>query len=363
MAPYWAAFPTLRDSLYTASETPYSAIKAEDVDACVSDNHDVKAWAKKYADILAPLPNDLHSRLVDGVMTVGKDQEESAIAAYLFEKLSPLPLIDKYQAFQILDNNYRPIATDLEIIQTEGFDATRVIEPHMVVKKKDGEDEEVQDGWQGRVLPFELVQRKKLPAEYQALQAAIETAATKEAELEDIKQLFNEEDLQPDFYDDEKQSFISKGVNARVKAIRKELKGTAPEPESLEETLLAFFDKGEELKAAKKQVKTLTADLLAKTMSMIPTLSDDDVKKLLHDKWITPLCEQLGTVPGSILDGFTASVKRLDKKYARTLQRIEQEKKEVEGNLSELLGNLAGNEYDMAAFKQLKEMIGGSDNE
>ena len=98
-------------------------------------------------------------------------------------------------------------------------------------------------------------------------------------------------------------------------------------------------------------------------MTLIPTLSDDDVKKLLHDKWITPLCEQLGTVPGSILDGFTASVKRLDKKYARTLQRIEQEKKEVEGNLSELLGNLTGNEYDMAAFKQLKEMIGGSDNE
>lgn len=363
LAPFWAAFPTLRDTLYTASGTPYTNIKNEDVEKCINDNTDVKTWKKKYAAVLAPLPDDLHTKLIGSVMSVGKDSEETAIASYLFERLSTLPLIDKYQAFQILDNNYRPIATDLEIIQTEGFDATRVIEPHMVVKKKDGEDVEEQDGWQGRILPFELVQKKKLPAEYQALQSAIETATTKEAELEDIKQLFNEEDLQPDFYDDEKQSFITKGVNARVKAIRKELKGAAPEPDSLEETLLAFYDKGEELKAARKQVKTFTGDLLDKTMALIPTLSDDDVKKLLHDKWITPLCDQLATVPVTLLADFTSSVKRLDKKYARTLQKIEQEKAEVEGNLSTLLGNLTGNEYNMAAFKQLKEMIGGSDNE
>lgn len=359
-ASFWTAFPSLRDSIYTASDTPYTNIKTDDVDSCINNNPDVKAWKKKYSDVLAPLPNDLHAKLIDNVMTVGKDSEETAIASYLFEKLSILPLIDKYQAFQILDNNYRPIATDLEIIQTEGFDATRVIEPHMVVKKKDGEDVEEQDGWQGRILPFELVQKKKLPAEYQALQTAIETAASKEAELEDIKQLFNEEDLQPDFYDDEKQSFITKGVNARVKAIRKELNGTAPEPESLEETLLAFYDKGEKLKAAKKQVRTLAVDLLTKTMTTIPTLSDDDVKKLLHEKWITPLCDQLATLPLALLADFTASVKRLDKKYARTLQKIEEEKEDVEGNLSALLGNLIGNEYDMAAFERLKQMIGGA---
>ena len=126
---------------------------------------------------------------------------------------------------------------------------------------------------------------------------------------------------------------------------------------------MAFYDKGEELKAAKKQVRTLAVDLLTKTMATIPTLSDDDVKKLLHEKWITPLCDQLATVPLALLADFTASVKRLDKKYARTLQKIEQEKAEVEGNLSTLLSDLTGNEYDMAAFKQLKEMIGGSDNE
>ena len=126
---------------------------------------------------------------------------------------------------------------------------------------------------------------------------------------------------------------------------------------------MAFYDKGEELKAARKQVKTLTTELLEKTMNLIPTLSDADVKRLLHEKWITPLCEQLATVPVTLLSDFMASVKRLDKKYARTLQKIEQEKGDVEGSLSSLLDKLTGNDYDMAAFEQLKQMIGGAGNE
>ena len=52
-------------------------------------------------------------------------------------------------------------------------------------------------------------------------------------------------------------------------------------------------------------------------------------------------------------------LKRLDKKYIRTLQEIEQEKSNIEGKLSTLLDDLTGNDYDMAAFNQLKDMIGG----
>ena len=51
----------------------------------------------------------------------------------------------------------RKIAIDLEIIQTEGFAATKQVDPNMVLKK----DAEVQDGWVGHVLPFELMQSVK----------------------------------------------------------------------------------------------------------------------------------------------------------------------------------------------------------
>lgn len=44
------------------------------------------------------------------------------------------------------------------MILTEGKDAVRGVDPNMVVKK----DKEVQDGWKGRILPFDLVQKELL---------------------------------------------------------------------------------------------------------------------------------------------------------------------------------------------------------
>ena len=333
---YWEAFPTLRDSLFYASETPYTAIKAENMETCIHDNQDVKAWEKRYKDILNNLPVDLHTRWIDNMFSVDKDLEESAIVDYLFEKLDPMPLVDKYQVFQILDNHYRCLLTDLEIIQTEGFEATRVIEPFTGAKKNDGKVVTELDRWQGRILPFELVQRKKLSADYEAVQVAMESVASKEKELAEIRHQFDEKDLQADFFDRRKNTFISRGVNARAKAIRKELKDSTPEPESFEESLLSLCDKIEELKVAKRQVKTRAVDLLKKTMSIIPMLSEEEIKQLLHDKWITPLCEQLATVSSTILSGIITSLRSLDKKYAPPIVLIGQEQSDIIEKPSEI---------------------------
>lgn len=78
-------------------------------------------------------------------------------------KTTNIKLIDQYKAFQILSENWETITADLEMIQGEGFDAIFQVDPNMVVKKKkEDEDEvtEVQEGWKGHILPFELVQEE-----------------------------------------------------------------------------------------------------------------------------------------------------------------------------------------------------------
>ena len=49
------------------------------------------------------------------------------------------------------------------------MDACFVVDPNMVTKKKDNKEIEVQEGWLGRVLPFELVQQMYLKGDYDAL--------------------------------------------------------------------------------------------------------------------------------------------------------------------------------------------------
>ena len=51
------------------------------------------------------------------------------------------------------------------------FSATKAVDPNMVLKKKGGTEEEVQEGWVGRIIPFELAQKEFLYAEMAALKA------------------------------------------------------------------------------------------------------------------------------------------------------------------------------------------------
>ena len=68
--------------------------------------------------------------------------------------IEPFALVDKYDAYQALDDAWSVIAADLEMLQAEGFDAARKVDPEYVLKKKSGKDVEVQDGWKGHILPF-----------------------------------------------------------------------------------------------------------------------------------------------------------------------------------------------------------------
>ena len=74
---------------------------------------------------------------------------------------------DEFQAYQFFSKDWERIATDLEILQTEGFAAVRQIDPHMVVKN----DNEIQDGWEGHVLPFDLIQEELLADDLACIKA------------------------------------------------------------------------------------------------------------------------------------------------------------------------------------------------
>ncbi|MGI6700842.1 MAG: hypothetical protein ACOX6G_11135 [Christensenellales bacterium] len=117
---------------------------------------------------------------------VNISKEEAVLSDDIFRRLAGIPLVNAYEAYQILDDDWNRIAVDLEIIQTEGFSATKQVDPNMIVKKKDGKDQEVQDGWIGHVLPFELVQARFLSAELEALRSDEERLAEITAAYEEL---------------------------------------------------------------------------------------------------------------------------------------------------------------------------------
>ena len=168
---YWAAFPHLKDALFTASGEAHCRLNVADLKSSVLTHADVTAFTARYASSFADFEAFLTTRLLDGMETLNLTREESIISDDVFSRLNGLPLIDKYKAYQLLDDEWKKIAVDLEIIRTEGFASSKQVDPNMVVKTKDGKKQEVQDGWMGHIIPFALVQKTLLAADLARLNA------------------------------------------------------------------------------------------------------------------------------------------------------------------------------------------------
>src|SRR5690606_25940768 len=197
---YWQALPKLHSALFTAKSSAYSELATEKsaVNAVITQHPQVVSFIKAYDQAFKGFDEYLNTRLIHGWQTLNRNQQEAELSVELFKRLEPIALIDKYQAYQLLNNQWQIISADLEMMQTEGFAATKQVDPNMVIKKKDGKDTEVQDGWKGHILPFDLVQKTLLADDLRALEQQENRLAEIGSQLEEILESLSEEEKEKD---------------------------------------------------------------------------------------------------------------------------------------------------------------------
>ena len=355
---YWNAFPSLKSELFTSVGTNFSKLAVEDVKSTITNNKDVEKFDNDYKDKFNDFGTYLNDLLVKGYETVNVNNADEIIASNIFDRLPNISLIDKYQAYQLLADDWNTISTDLEIIQTEGISSVNKVDPVMVIKKKDGKDTEVQDGWKGHVIPFDLVQDELLSTDK-------ENISSKAERINQITSLYTEK--LENLSEDEKQEIDAcineEGdafINAEVKKLAKALKKEKNAQYSVAEmTVLEVYDLIEEEKKLNKEVKSLTNQLSENTKKTIETLPIDKALELISIKWINPLTNKINELPKSIIDSLTKKVVALSKKYESTLIDIDDEIKEVESTLSNMIDDLTGSEDDLKGLNELKKLLGG----
>ena len=349
---YWAAWPSLKKELFADNGGPCLLPKAGDITQVVNDNADVRNFRSLFNSSIEPLRTLMRGSLVEDPEGVDAVSEEDELACSIEGMLAGLPLVDKYDAYQELDDAWHSIAIDLEIIQTEGFSSVRKVDPNMVVKKKGGKDVEVQDGCVGRVLPFELAQRELFTDSLAEIDAKGARQAQIGQELDEIFENIDEE---------EKGSSDAVGEDGFVTAeLKKAVKAIGRHPETdFERALIKAQRLLDEEKKLKKEVKQLRAELDESTKATIEGLDDTQCRQLLEAKWIEPLCTGLKRLPNTIIDGFVTRVKALNEKYSTTYSDICEQIEDAESELSNMLGDLTGNEFDMAGIAELKKLLGG----
>ena len=217
---YWKAFPNLKQTLFNDNGTPYLTLAANDIKSQIKNHADVIEFEKAFGDTFANFSDFLKDELLSKMTTLAITKTEDDLSENIFDRLKNIPLIDRYEAYQILDDNWSGISVDLEIIQTEGFEAAKKVDPKLIIKKKNGRDEEIQDGWTGHVIPFELVGETLLSDDYAALAADENRLSEIPSEYEDLLESLTEEEKESDILNESGDSFVAKEVTKKLKALK-----------------------------------------------------------------------------------------------------------------------------------------------
>ena len=349
---YWQAFPSLRESLFMSNGTPYSSLRCEDVKKIIVENEDIKVFKNNFANCFMDFEDLLKERLIQNMESLQAGKEKEEIGNQIFKRLHDIPLIDKYKAYQILDDKWTEIAIDFDVIGTEGREAIKVVEPNMVMKK----DKEIQEGWKGRILPFELVQKVLLPDRLSVITENEKRLAEITSMYEELIENLSEEDKESDILNENQDAFNAKGVTVKLKELRK---AENEEERALKAVLEQYGNLSKEEKEIKKEIKELTSRLLIQTKETIEKLSDEQEEKLLSEKWIKPLISDLHNLPEQIVADLVKKVQSLADKYSTTLHDIEEEIEETERELIRMTDELTGNGFDMMGLASLKALLGG----
>lgn len=359
LAGYWNAFPNLRAGLFKKSDTPYLKLACDNIKSAVYGDSDISSFEQNYRQAFEGFEDYLRTELIENAASVEITREEAVISENIFSRLEGIQLADKYESYQLLDDEWGKIAVDLEIIQTEGFEATKKVDPNIVIKKKDGKEQEIQEGWTGHIIPFELVQTTLLTEDFNSLKNKEARLAEIPSEYEEILDGMTEDEKQTceEQLNEDNTAFVTKDIAKKIKALRSEPKTS--ETQELINKLMRVESLSKEEKELKSQIKTETAELHAKTKTTIEGLSDGQVKKLLEIKWIKSLVNNLYSIPDTIVSGLVAKITALAEKYETTYFDIENEIRETEKELCSLIDELCGNEFDMKGLAEFKNFLGG----
>ena len=412
---YWDALPCLREALFRDISAEYSEPQGEDIAAIANAHESVIRYKANYEEKFADFRDMLYTDLIERGRRIELPREEDKICTDIFGRLAEVKAIDRYRVYQILNDAWQVIGSDLEMIQTEGFSAVMLVDPNMVLKQNsEGEKVEVQRGWRGHIIPFELVQRELLPEDLDAISAKEMELADVTAVFDEILESMSEEEKSGSILNDTNTAFVPKEVKTQVDEILEEIE--TEETRALAEYLtlskkadkLAYTEKNPQVNwdaipksnsglyakrdvekrihalkmefdfpdysfeykilrvqeaidaesALKSEIRAMKVALHLKTKDTIENLSDDEAKMLLEKKWILSLVGDILAMPGIIVGELIDKLNAIIAKYKVTFAEVEERRIASEKTIAGETAKLTGSDFDLAGLREFQRLLG-----
>ena len=365
LQPFWSVFEGLKEKLFNQRENGYFVLK-ENAKEILENFPAIIEFKKKVHESFKALFPLLKQKLIAERQVISQSLAFESIASEILEQAEKLPLIDKYEAFELFSQHWTEITNDMEALSSQ--DGSEVFGEEQRQEKTDernnpelGKEEITSYGeasFQLGAFVRTFIQERYFPTKLEELSSAERSA---ELAKEELKELYGEipEDFEFDSaIDQDKEVFIPKEIKALSKAIAKDEKAGLTLSESQE-----FLKKvASQISAAdktRKEAKKIYEELDGETSKKQQSLTEEEFEEILTNKWIYPLVKSWERMGDDLVFKFSEKLSTLQAKHSSSFIALEEEIKKTSDELSSLLSELQADEIQSKALKALQELIKG----
>lgn len=357
----WESFPSLKNELFSTLNSNYSNVKDADVLNIIENNNEIKNFINNHKSRFSYLHNYLEDELLKNTESLHINSEESKIAESIRTHIASDNLIDYYDCFEALDNEWDNIASDLEIVKEQGFAAARCIDEVKVLKKdsKTKKLEEKVIGYDGRLIPFALIQKTYFETDLEKVNSLQNESDSLNSEKDELLDSFDPND-KAELTKNDSDEIDTKKLNAKITEIKKQLKrGAEFDDDSYEMILINIDSINEKAKKIKKELKEAKDKLNKSTEGKIRNLTDNEIYNLLVEKWISPVCSGINELSIKLIKELEKNVRELCKKYEITYLDLDAQIRETEDSLANMIDDLEADDFDKKGLLELQKILRG----
>lgn len=359
LQPFWNVFEGLKEKLFDQRKDGYFVLK-ENAQEILENFSAIIEFKKKVHESFEAFFPFLKQKLIAERQEISQSLAFESIASEILGQAEKLPLIDKYEAFELFSQHWTEITNDMEALSSQ--EGSEVFGEEQRQGKPDernnpelGKEEITSYGeasFQLGAFVRTFIQERYFPTKLEELSSAERNA---ELAKEELKELYGEipEDFEFDSaIDQEKEVFIPKEIKALSKAIAKDEKAGFTLSES-QEFVKKVASRISTVDKTRKEAKKIYEELDGETSKKQQSLTEEEFEEILTNKWINPLVKSWEKMGDDLVFNFSEKLSTLRSSFIA----LEEEIKKTSDELSSLLSELQADEIQSEALKTLQELI------
>lgn len=234
----------------------------------------------------------------------------------VLEKFANSKLVDKYDVYdQLMNYCAETLQDDLYLIESDGWKVQTYVPQPIEKKKKEWAEEKPKKEKEAKtikdiacdLLPVDCIVDEYFSTEKEKIAFLEEKLLSTETNLNELVEEYSDSYLDASNYADNK---LNKGnVQKRLKiAEGKEAK-----------ILQEYINHSNIIAGYKKQLKDNNSDLLEQVLQKYTSLSEEEIKKLVTNKWLVAFGNRLASEIQQVSQSLNSQLESLEERYEQTL--------------------------------------------